>query len=103
MGLQSPSAPLVLPLALPLGSPGSVQWLDVSVCICIGLLLVEPFSEQPYLAPVGKQFLASPIVWRFVVSRCDRFLGGANSGWLFFQPLFYFLALLFLWTGIFLG
>ncbi|KRY64983.1 hypothetical protein T11_10074 [Trichinella zimbabwensis] len=27
MGLQSPSAPSVLHLALALGSPGSVQWL----------------------------------------------------------------------------
>ena len=32
MGLQSPSAPSVLPLALPLGSLGSAQWLAVSIC-----------------------------------------------------------------------
>jgi hypothetical protein len=36
MLLQSPSAPSVLPLALPLGSSGSVQHLAVSFCICIG-------------------------------------------------------------------
>ena len=34
MGLQSPSAPSVLLLALPLGSPGSVGWLTMSICIC---------------------------------------------------------------------
>jgi hypothetical protein len=41
IGLQFPSAPSVLPLALPLGSPGSVTWLAVSICICIGQVLVE--------------------------------------------------------------
>ena len=62
MGLQSPSAPSVLPLALPLGSPGSVRWLTVSIYICIGQVLVEPLREQPYQAPVTKCFLASAIV-----------------------------------------
>ena len=36
IGLQFPSAPSVLLLALPLGSPCSVLWLTVSICICIG-------------------------------------------------------------------
>jgi hypothetical protein len=31
IGLQLPPAPSVLPLALPLGSPGSVGWLAVSI------------------------------------------------------------------------
>ena len=31
VGLQSPSAPSVFPLTLPLGSPSSVQWLPVSI------------------------------------------------------------------------
>jgi hypothetical protein len=68
MGLQSPSAPSVLPLALPLGSLGSAQWLAVSSCICIGQVLVEPLREQPYQAPVSKCFLASAIVSRFVTA-----------------------------------
>ena len=41
VGFQSPSAPLVLPLTLPSGSPGLVQWLAVSICICLRQLLVE--------------------------------------------------------------
>ena len=45
MRLQSPSAPLVLALALPLGSPGPVPWLAVSTCICIGQGLVDPLRE----------------------------------------------------------
>jgi hypothetical protein len=30
----------VLPLTLPLWSPGSVQWLAVSICICLSQMLV---------------------------------------------------------------
>jgi hypothetical protein len=33
--LQTPSAPSVLALSLPLGSPGSVQCLSACICICI--------------------------------------------------------------------
>jgi hypothetical protein len=47
MGLQSPLAPSVLTLALPLGSPGSVPWLGVSIYICISQMLVEPLMGQP--------------------------------------------------------
>ena len=47
MGFQFPSASSVLPLTLALGSlggrGGSVRWLTVSVCICIGQ--VEPLRE----------------------------------------------------------
>jgi hypothetical protein len=60
IGLQSPLGSSVLPLALPLELPGSVQWLAVS--ICIGQVLVEPLREQPYQAPVSKCFLVSAIV-----------------------------------------
>ena len=38
MGLQSPSAPSVLPLALPLGSPGSVQMIG---CEDLNLVLIS--------------------------------------------------------------
>jgi hypothetical protein len=48
MGLQSPSAPSVLHLTLPLGSQGSVQWLAVSICSCLSQVLVEPLRGQPY-------------------------------------------------------
>jgi hypothetical protein len=61
MGLQSPSAPSVLLLTLPLGSPGSVRLLAVSICICIGKVLADPLMGQLYQAPVSKLFLASAI------------------------------------------
>jgi hypothetical protein len=67
IGLQSPSAPSVLPLALPLGSPDSVQWLTLNIYIYIGQVLVEPLRKQPYQVPVNKCFLASAIVWGFSV------------------------------------
>jgi hypothetical protein len=48
MELQSPSALSVPPLTLPLRSPGSVQWLALSICICLSQMLVEPLREQSY-------------------------------------------------------
>jgi hypothetical protein len=44
-----------------LGSLGSVQWLAMDICICIGQMLIEHLREQLYQAPVSKQFLASAI------------------------------------------
>jgi hypothetical protein len=46
MGLQTSSAPSVLSLAPPLGSPCSVQWLAVSICLCICQALAEPLKRQ---------------------------------------------------------
>ena len=86
MGLQSPSAPLVLPLVLQLGSPGSYLWLAMSSCISIGQALIEPLREQPYQAPVFKCFLVSVIVWGVGVYRW----GVVITGWPFLYPLFYF-------------
>jgi hypothetical protein len=57
MELQSPSSPSILPLAPPLRSPGSVQWLTLSTCICIGQVLVVSLRRPPYLPPVNKCFL----------------------------------------------
>ena len=65
MGLQTPSAPSVLPLTPPLGSPCSVRFLTVSIHVCIGQDLTEPLRRQLYQAPVRKHFLASAIVSGF--------------------------------------
>jgi hypothetical protein len=86
MELQSPSASSILSLAFSLGSLGSVQWLTVSICICISQVLAEPLRGQPYQAPVSKRFLALTIVWGFSVCRWDGSLGGAVSGWPFLHP-----------------
>ena len=83
MGLQSPSAPLVLPLTLPLKSPCSVRWLAVSICICIGQVLAESLRGQLYQASVSKHFLVSTIVLGFSVCRWDGSLVEAVSGWPF--------------------
>jgi hypothetical protein len=68
MGLPSPSAPSVPSLALPLGSPCSVQWLAVTIHICIGQVLVEPLGTA-IPTPVSKHFLASKILSGFGVCR----------------------------------
>ena len=65
---KAPSASLVLPLTSPLASLCSVQWLAVSIHICIGQDLEDPLRRQLYQAPVSKHFLASAIVFGVGVS-----------------------------------
>jgi hypothetical protein len=65
MGLQTPSAPWVLSLALSLGSLCSVQWMAVSIHFCIYQALAEPLRGQLYQAPVSKLLLVSAIVSGF--------------------------------------
>jgi hypothetical protein len=94
MGLQIPSAPSVLPLTLPLGSPCSVRWLAASICICIGQTLAEPLRGQPYQAVVSKHLLSSAIVSRFGIYRWDGSLVGVVSGWPFLLSLLSLLTLM---------
>jgi hypothetical protein len=89
MGLQTPSAPSVLSLTPPLGTPCSVQWLAESILICIGHALAQPLRRQLYQAPVSMHFLASTIVSGFRnlilnASPCE-----AVSEWPFLQSLLY--------------
>jgi hypothetical protein len=65
MGLQTPSAPSVLSLTPPLGTPCSVQWLAVSIQLCICKALTGSLRRQVYQAPFSKNFLASTIVLEF--------------------------------------
>ena len=67
MGLQAPSAPSVLLLALPLGSPGSVLGLAISVCICIGQVLVEPFNTKPSVHLIVE-------FWRHDFVSCKKYI-----------------------------
>jgi hypothetical protein len=63
-GLQAPSTPWVLSLAPSLGTLCSVQWMAVSIYVCICQALVEPLRRQLYQASVSKLLLASTIsVW----------------------------------------
>jgi len=95
MGLQTPSAPSVLSLTPPLGTLGSVQWLAVSIHICIFQTMEEPLRRQLYQAPVSKLFLASAIVTGFVMVLCDGSPGGAVPGWPLLQSLLHTLSLYF--------
>jgi hypothetical protein len=58
-------APSVLCLTPPLGTPCSVQWLAVSICLCICQALAEPLRRRLYQTPVSMHFLASTIVSAF--------------------------------------
>ena len=62
MGLLPLSAPSMLPLTLPQGFLSSVQWLAVSICICLNELLVEVLRGQTCQAPVCNYNMASVIV-----------------------------------------
>jgi hypothetical protein len=94
--LQTPLAPLVLSLTPPLGTPCSVQWLALSICLCICEALVEPLKRQLYQVPNSMLFLTSTIMSAFGDCICDRFPGGAVSGWPFLQSLLYTLSPYFL-------
>ena len=79
MGLQTLSSPLVLSLTPPLRTLCSVQWMTVSIHICICQALAEFLRGQLYQAPISKGFLVSAIVSGFGVCRWD----GAISRWAF--------------------
>jgi hypothetical protein len=96
MGLQTPSAPSVLSLTLPLRTWCSVQWLEASICLCICQALAEPFRRQLYQSPVSMHFLASTIVSGFGDGIWDGSLGGTLSGWPFLKSLLHTLSLYFL-------
>ena len=77
---KAPSASWVLPLTPPLASLCSVQWLAVSIHICIGQDLEDPLRRQLYQAPVSKHFLESAIVSGFGVCIWDGSPGRVVSG-----------------------
>jgi hypothetical protein len=92
MGFQTPSAPSILSLTPPLGTPLSVQWLVVSIHLCICQTLAELLMRQLYQASVSKHILASTIVSGFGDCIWDRFPGVAVSGWPFLQSLLHALS-----------
>jgi hypothetical protein len=83
MGLQTPSAPLVLFLAPSLWNLCSVQWMTVSLHFCICQALAEPLRRQLYQGPVSKYFMTP----RFRNCIWDLSPGGTASGW----PILHFL------------
>jgi hypothetical protein len=96
MGLQTPSVPSVIFLIPQLGTLCSVQWLAVSICLCICQALAELLRRQLYQVSVCKHFLASPIVSGFGVCMWDVSGCGSVSGWPFLQSLIHTLSLYFL-------
>jgi hypothetical protein len=87
MRLQTPSAPSVLSLTPPLGTPCSVQWLAESICLYICQALAESLRRKLYQAPVTMHFLVSIRVSWFGDCIWDGSSGGEVSGWLFLQSL----------------
>ena len=81
MWLQTSSSPWVLYLAPSLGTFCSVQWMAVSIHLCICQVLEMRLRRQLYQAPVSKILLASTIVSGFGDCLWDGSPGGAISGW----------------------
>jgi len=102
MGLQILSVPSVLSLTPPLGIPFLVQWLAVSMHLCICQALADPLRRELFQAPVSMNFMASAIVSGFVDCMWDGSPGMAVSGWPFLQSLLHTLSLYFiLWVFCF--
>jgi len=82
MGLQAPLAPSILSLTPPIVTPFSVQWLAVSIRLCICQALAEPLRRELYQAPVSLHFLSLAILSGLAGSPCE-----AGSEWLFLQSM----------------
>jgi hypothetical protein len=92
MGLQTSSAPSVFSLTPPLGTQCSVQWLAVSIRLCVCQALAGPLRRQLYQASISMHFLASTIVSAFGDCIWDGSPGGATSRWPFLQSLLHTLS-----------
>jgi hypothetical protein len=88
MALQAPSAPSVLSLTPPLGTVCSVQWLAVSIHLCICQALAEPLRRQLYQTPVSMHFLTSATVSAFGDCIWDGSPGGQSLDSLSFSLCF---------------
>ena len=75
-GCKPLSAPSVLSLTPPMGTLCSVQWLAVSIHLCICQALAEPLKRQLYQAPVSMHFLTSTIV----SGLCECIWDGSQGG-----------------------
>jgi hypothetical protein len=71
MGLPIHSTPSALSLTPLLGTSSSVQWLTVSICLCICKALAGSLRREAYQAPFSMHFLASTIVSGFGNCVCD--------------------------------
>jgi hypothetical protein len=65
MGLQASSIPSVLYLTSLLERSHSVQWLAVSICLCICKALAGLLRRQPFQAPFSMHILISTILSEF--------------------------------------
>jgi hypothetical protein len=75
MGLQTPSPPWVLSLALSLGTLCSIQWMAVSIHFCISQALAEPLR---LLSASSCWHLPSVWVWWLFIG----WIPGWSSLWL---------------------
>lgn len=63
MGLKTPQLLESLLQFLHQGTPNSVQWLAVSIYLCICQALAQSFWRQPYQVNISKHFPTSKLSW----------------------------------------
>jgi hypothetical protein len=85
MGLQTFSTPSVTSPTLESGTASSIQWMTVSIHLCICQTLADPLRRQPYQAPISKHFPASTTASGCRDCMWDGSPGGAASGLPFLQ------------------
>ena len=89
MGLQTPSTPSVVFLFPLLGIPRLVQWMAVSIHLCICKHLAGTLKRELFQAPCSMYFLTYIIVSVFSKCTWDKYTGGTVSPCPFFQFLLY--------------
>ena len=85
MGLQTPSTPSVVFLFPLLGIPRLVQWMAVSIHLCICKHLAGTLKRELFQAPCSMYFLTYIIVSVFSKCTWDKYTGGTVSPCPFIQ------------------
>ena len=78
-GAENPSAPWITSPIPPSGNPKLVQWLSVSIYLCISQALAQSFWRQPYQVNISKHFPTSKLSWMQAAFHGGWLCWGSNS------------------------
>ena len=78
-GAENPSAPWITSPIPPSENPKLVQWLAVSIYLCISQVQEQSFWRQPYQVNISKHFPASKLPWMQAAFPGGLLCWGSNS------------------------
>ena len=78
-GAENPSAPWITSPIPPSENPKLVQWLAVSIYLCISQVQEQSFWRQPYQVNISKHFPASKLSWMQAAFHGGWLCWGSNS------------------------